>query len=289
MTTEKLFQAIQLIKSGNKQAALPLLKKVIQTNPDNANAWSWLYLCVDSIEQKRDCLNQVLRIQPDNQKARHALSRLEVQTLTTQETDGPFHQSQKYSNQAFRIPTDDVSPPLSKPIKKKTIKWLWIPAIVLLSIFAISMLSTRMGWLNLKSFTNGSSIIEIALTEEDKAVRDYYIFYNACLSGDDATAEEYSTVNNIVEGKNGTEGVCFVRHDWAEKLVLSSEGPEADVSMLTIASEKPIVEIVGNTAYLSWQYNFQVDSEGNKEWSHIQMFKIDGKWKVNQIVFNISK
>lgn len=285
MTDETLQQAIAYFKSGNRLAALSLLKKVIQTNPNNAAAWSWLYLCVDSIEQKKDCLNQVLRIQPDNQKAKHALSQLELRATLTREIDSPYHQSQESSTQAFGIPTNIVSPQFSKSIKKKTLKWLWIPAIVLLSLLGFFLLSISMGWFNLKPFTNSGSIINFALSEEDKAIRDYYIYYNACLNGDDATAEEYSTVNNIVEGERASGGVCFVRHDWAEAFVISSEGPEADVSMLAIESEKPIVKIVGNTAYLGWQYAYQKDSDGNLEWSWIQMYNIDDKWKVNQIVF----
>jgi tetratricopeptide (TPR) repeat protein len=77
MTSEKLSQAVQLIKSGNKQAALPLLKEVVQADPNNENAWLWLYSCVEIIEQKKYCLQQAIRINPSNENACATLLKLE--------------------------------------------------------------------------------------------------------------------------------------------------------------------------------------------------------------------
>jgi len=76
MTTEKLNQAVQLIKAGNKQAALPFLKQVIQSEPNNESAWLWLYSCLDDTSQKKYCLQKVLEINPDNTDARNALEKL---------------------------------------------------------------------------------------------------------------------------------------------------------------------------------------------------------------------
>ena len=79
MTSEKLSQAIQFIKAGKKEAALPILKDVVQVEPNNESAWLWLYSCVEKIEQKKYCLHQALKINPNNQDARIALSKLENQ------------------------------------------------------------------------------------------------------------------------------------------------------------------------------------------------------------------
>jgi hypothetical protein len=77
MASSNINHVIELIKSGNKQAALPILKEILQTNPNDVSAWSWLYNCVDTVVQKKYCLNQILRIHPENQKARDALIKLE--------------------------------------------------------------------------------------------------------------------------------------------------------------------------------------------------------------------
>jgi hypothetical protein len=76
MTTDKLTQAVQMIKAGNKPAALPLLKQVIQAEPNNELAWHWLYSCVDDVSQKKYCLQKVLEINPNNANARSALEKL---------------------------------------------------------------------------------------------------------------------------------------------------------------------------------------------------------------------
>lgn len=76
MTSERLGQAITLIKAGDKQAALPILKEVLQANPQDENAWLWLYSCVDDVEQKKACLQKALQINPHNLHAHTALRKL---------------------------------------------------------------------------------------------------------------------------------------------------------------------------------------------------------------------
>lgn len=104
MTADKLHQAIQLINSGNKQEALPLLKELVQANPINEKAWLWLSVCVDEVEQKKYCLRQALRINPTNNNANLALLKLEnlktSPSLKPVETQGllPAVSSQKWQS-----------------------------------------------------------------------------------------------------------------------------------------------------------------------------------------------
>ena len=85
MTAQNLSYAIQLIKSGNKKEALPVLKKIVQAEPDNEKAWLWLYSCVESVEQKKYCLQKAIKINPNNQKAHNALSKFDVQPSTSKQ------------------------------------------------------------------------------------------------------------------------------------------------------------------------------------------------------------
>jgi beta-lactamase superfamily II metal-dependent hydrolase len=84
MTSDTLRQAVQLIKAGDKQAALPILKNIVQTEPNNEMAWSWLYSCVESVPHKKYCLQKVLEINPNNQKAREVLEKLAMSTPAAQ-------------------------------------------------------------------------------------------------------------------------------------------------------------------------------------------------------------
>jgi tetratricopeptide (TPR) repeat protein len=76
MTSDRLNDAVQLIRSGDKQAALPLLKEILRENPADENAWLWLHVCVEDVAQKKYCLQRALEINPHNQSARNALRKL---------------------------------------------------------------------------------------------------------------------------------------------------------------------------------------------------------------------
>jgi hypothetical protein len=74
---DDLERAILLVKAGNKNEALPILKNIIKLDRNNERAWLWLSFCVDKADDKIYCFREVLRINPDNQHTRIALAELE--------------------------------------------------------------------------------------------------------------------------------------------------------------------------------------------------------------------
>lgn len=76
MTSEKLETAIQLIQADDRQAAVPILRGLIQEDHSNEDAWLLLYACMDELEHKKFCLQSVLTINPANEEARAALEAL---------------------------------------------------------------------------------------------------------------------------------------------------------------------------------------------------------------------
>lgn len=97
MTSDQLSNAVRLIKDGDREAALPILKEIIRANPKDENAWLWLYACVDRSEHKRVCLEKALEINPGNQKAQNALRKLTTSTFQPIQSAAPVsefaHQS----------------------------------------------------------------------------------------------------------------------------------------------------------------------------------------------------
>jgi hypothetical protein len=79
-------EAVQAIKSGDKAKGRSLLAQVLKNNPQHENAWLWLATVVDNPQQKRDCLQRVLKINPRNQTAREGLRWLEQ--LEDREAEG---------------------------------------------------------------------------------------------------------------------------------------------------------------------------------------------------------
>ncbi len=66
-------EAIAAIKAGRKEDAKNLLMKAVDLDQANEQAWLWLSGCVDTPEEQQICLENVLAINPSNQKARKGL------------------------------------------------------------------------------------------------------------------------------------------------------------------------------------------------------------------------
>jgi len=68
--------AKQAIKSGNKTEARTLLERALEIEEYNEDAWMWLSAAVDTPEEQRTCLENVLVINPENEQAQKGLAKL---------------------------------------------------------------------------------------------------------------------------------------------------------------------------------------------------------------------
>ncbi|MCU0497695.1 MAG: hypothetical protein MUF87_10120 [Anaerolineae bacterium] len=73
---DRLLDAIELIKLDRREEARSLLRQLIQEDGDFEDAWLWMSVAVDSIDQSSVCLDNVLRVNPRNTHAAGALYRL---------------------------------------------------------------------------------------------------------------------------------------------------------------------------------------------------------------------
>lgn len=78
---ERLLDAIELIHANRRQEAVPLLRGLISEDKDYEDAWLWMSVAVDSMDQSILCLDNVLRINPNNAQAAGALYRLRALEL----------------------------------------------------------------------------------------------------------------------------------------------------------------------------------------------------------------
>jgi hypothetical protein len=77
MSSEYLLnQAIKAINSGNKQSGQWLLTELLNDDPYNEEGWLWMALVVESEEERLQCLEQVLAINPYNEDARREMAML---------------------------------------------------------------------------------------------------------------------------------------------------------------------------------------------------------------------
>jgi membrane protein YdbS with pleckstrin-like domain len=73
-----LHRAREAIARGDREAARHLLADVLYEQPGSETAWMMLSTVVDQPDHKRDCLERVLRIHPDNEAAREQLAALDA-------------------------------------------------------------------------------------------------------------------------------------------------------------------------------------------------------------------
>ncbi len=86
-----LEQAIASLKVGRRAEARRLLESVLFSDPQNEQAWLWMSGAVDNDEERIICLENVLAINPYNQRARQGVASLRARSaiprLTTSRLD----------------------------------------------------------------------------------------------------------------------------------------------------------------------------------------------------------
>jgi hypothetical protein len=73
---DRLLDAIELVKNDQRAEAVRLLRELIRENGDFEDAWLWMSVAVDSLDQSSICLDNVLRVNPGNAEAASALNRI---------------------------------------------------------------------------------------------------------------------------------------------------------------------------------------------------------------------
>lgn len=73
---DRLLDAIELVRADRREEARGLLRQLIHEDADFEDAWLWMSVAVDSLDQSSVCLDNVLRVNPRNMPAAGALYRL---------------------------------------------------------------------------------------------------------------------------------------------------------------------------------------------------------------------
>jgi tetratricopeptide (TPR) repeat protein len=91
-------------RGGQKRIAAGLLTRSIQLDPHNEGAWLWLSGVLDDPQQIAFCLNSVLKLNPNNERARKGLRWLQEK-----------HQITTTSASSATLPLPDVQMPINEP------------------------------------------------------------------------------------------------------------------------------------------------------------------------------
>lgn len=78
---DRLLDAIDLVKDDRREEARGVLRELIHEDSDFEDAWLWMSVAVDSLDQSSICLDNVLRVNPRNGEAAGALQRIRATEL----------------------------------------------------------------------------------------------------------------------------------------------------------------------------------------------------------------
>lgn len=85
---DRLLDAIELVKEDRRKEAVHVLRELITEDGDFEDAWLWMSVAVDSLDQSSICLDNVLRVNPGNINAAGALHRLRGPEMLMQQRRG---------------------------------------------------------------------------------------------------------------------------------------------------------------------------------------------------------
>lgn len=81
---DRLLDAIELVKEDRREEAQQVLRGLIAEDGDFEDAWLWMSVAVDSLDQSSVCLDNVLRVNPSNFHAAGALYRIRERDIRMQ-------------------------------------------------------------------------------------------------------------------------------------------------------------------------------------------------------------
>ncbi|MEP7290194.1 MAG: hypothetical protein ABI835_00370 [Chloroflexota bacterium] len=84
---ELLRKGIEAAREGKRSEAHDLFQQVIELDEKNEKGWFWLASVVDSDEERRICLGNVLHINPNNERAKRALDALQAKVKEKKAAD----------------------------------------------------------------------------------------------------------------------------------------------------------------------------------------------------------
>lgn len=81
---DRLLDAIELLEDERRAEARAIFRELIHENKDFEEAWLWMSVAVETIDESVVCLENVLRINPGNLAAASALYRLREEDIVSE-------------------------------------------------------------------------------------------------------------------------------------------------------------------------------------------------------------
>jgi hypothetical protein len=99
---------IRAYQAGNKDEARQLFMQAVDMDEQSEQGWLWLSAVVDSVHDQQTCLENVLTINPNNEKARQGLRILSEKTDTAPTVSAPASPEPEDDDDDDELPDEDV-------------------------------------------------------------------------------------------------------------------------------------------------------------------------------------
>src|SRR5450432_208102 len=103
-------EGIAAIKAGRTSDAKAVLMKAVELDEQNEQAWLWLSACVETTSEQQICLENVLAINPSNEKARKGLAAITKKTGQLPPLPDPLPASNNDDDNPFAGTGFDANP-----------------------------------------------------------------------------------------------------------------------------------------------------------------------------------
>jgi hypothetical protein len=150
--------AIEAVKQGNNAQAMDLFKQVLSVNPNDVDGWLALAAVVDQPDQKRECLERALALDPTNQIARDELLEIDRAAMGGAPLSDPKTTAVTAPQPVSQIKPGAKTPPLEKtlvfkyPALMRTLIYLFMAVFGFLGLIMVSQNPTN-NWPILALFT----------------------------------------------------------------------------------------------------------------------------------------
>ncbi len=114
---------------GDRDTGRRLLAEIVKSDPQNENAWLWMSSVADTDEQRRQCLERVLAISPDNEIALRGMAMLQPKQaeqpsgVASSQTEAQAKPVEPLPPQKLKAipspkerPDGEVSKPIARPV-----------------------------------------------------------------------------------------------------------------------------------------------------------------------------
>jgi twitching motility two-component system response regulator PilG len=258
---------VKAAQEGRRSEAKALLLRVTEVEPENENAWLWLASISEYPEELLVFLNNVLRVNAENERAiewKKATQSLLAKTLVQRGADASREDRNNFARQCFEQAVDHDA--------ENELAWLWLASIAESESEKIGMFEKVLS-INPE---NESALNAIKAFKSDRSVEILRDAVSEALEGNHAAAQQMLAI--VLDEDDSLEEAWVLKAHLADSFEERAESllriralnPENEMARASLASWRQIVDVsatanTGAEEFAAEAPQFEADSQTEQE------------------------